>query len=140
LAEKKRCMAEGLVNPRDVKMALAREMVARFYDTTVAKEAEVEFQRMFQAGGLPNDIVEPYVHLPGAESEPIWIVELVVKAGLATSNSEARRLIQQGAVRVDGERVSDANVRLTASESHLLQVGRRRFARIRPENIVRSAC
>ena len=68
----------------------------------------------------------------------VWIVLLLVQAGLAPSNSEARRLIQQGAVRVDGERVSDVNIRLTTSEPHLLQVGRRRFARILPENVVRS--
>jgi tyrosyl-tRNA synthetase len=139
LTEEKRRMAEGSVNPRDVKMRLAREIVARFYDATVAEEAEREFQRMFQAGGLPDDIVEPYVHISGAEHEPIWIVELLVQTGMASSNSEARRLIQQGAIRVNGERVSDANARLTANEPHLLQVGRRRFARIRPENIVRSS-
>jgi tyrosyl-tRNA synthetase len=139
LTETKRQMAEGSVNPRDVKMGLAREIVTRFYDATVAEEAEREFQRMFQAGGLPDDIVEPHVRLAGAECEPMWIVELLVGTGLASSNSEARRLIRQGAIRVNGERVSDANVRLTASESHLLQVGRRRFVRIRPENILRSA-
>jgi tyrosyl-tRNA synthetase len=139
LTEEKRRMAEGSVNPRDVKMRLAREIVARLYDATVAEEAEREFQRMFQAGGLPDDIVEPYVHISGAEHEPIWIVELLVQTGMASSNSEARRLIQQGAIRVNGERVSDANARLTANEPHLLQVGRRRFARIRPENIVRSS-
>ena len=139
LAEEKRHMAEGSANPRDVKMALAREMVARFYDTPVAEEAEREFRRMFQARGLPDDLVEPHVRLSGAGSEPMWIVELLVQAGLAPSNSEARRLIQHGAVRVNGERVSDATLRLSASESYLLQVGRRRFARIHPENVVRSS-
>jgi tyrosyl-tRNA synthetase len=137
--EMKRRMTEGSINPRDVKMALAREMVTRFYNGTVAEEAEREFQRMFQGGGLPDEIDEPLVRLSGPDSEPTWIVALLVQAGLASSNSEARRLIQQGAVRVDGERVSDANARLTTSESHLLQVGRRRFARIRPENVVRSS-
>ena len=139
LAEEKRQMAEGSVNPRDVKMALAREIVARFHDATAAAKAEHEFRRMFQAGGLPDDIVEPHVHLSGADSEPMWIVELLVQADLALSNSEARRLIQHGAVRVNGGRVSDANLRLSANESHLLQVGRRRFARIHPENVVRSS-
>jgi tyrosyl-tRNA synthetase len=136
--EEKRRMAEGSVNPRDVKKALAREMVARFYDRTVAEEAEREFQRMFQAGGLPDEIEEPIIYLSGQDNEQIWIVALLVQAGLAPSNSEARRLIQQGAVRVNGERVSDTNAQLTVSELHLLQVGRRRFARIRPENLLRS--
>ena len=139
LEEEKRCMAAGSVNPRDVKMALARELVARFYNSAVAEEAEREFQRMFQAGGLPDDIDEPLVHLSGQDSEQIWIVALLAQAGLVPSNSEARRLIHQGAVRVDGERVSDVNTRLTISAPHLLQVGRRRFARIRPENVVRSS-
>jgi tyrosyl-tRNA synthetase len=135
--EEKQRMTEGSVNPRDLKMALAREMVARFYDGTVAEVAEREFQRMFQAGGLPDAIDEPRVRL-GPDADQIGIVPLLVQIGLAPSNSEARRLIHQGAVRVDGARVSDANVRLSASESHLLQVGRRRFARMRPENVVRS--
>jgi tyrosyl-tRNA synthetase len=138
LEQEKQRMAAGAVNPRDIKMGLAREMVARFYNGAAAEEAEREFQRMFQSGGLPDDIDEPLVRLSGEASEPIGIIPLLVQAGLAPSNSEARRLIQQGAVRVDGERVSDTTMRLTAGESHLLQVGRRRFARIRPENVLRS--
>jgi tyrosyl-tRNA synthetase len=138
LQEDKRRIAGGSVNPRDLKMALARELVARFYTVEVADEAEREFQRMFKAGGLPNEIDAPLVRLSQGNDAQVWIVLLLVQAGLAPSNSEARRLIQQGAVRVDGERVSDVNIRLTTSEPHLLQVGRRRFARILPENVVRS--
>jgi tyrosyl-tRNA synthetase len=138
LKEEKRRMAEGSVNPRDVKQALARELVTRFYDRTVAEGAEREFQRMFQVGGVPDEIEEPRVYIAGQGHGPVWIVTLLVQAGLAPSNSEARRLIKQGAVRVDGERLSDANALISASESHLLQVGRRRFARIRPENLLRS--
>jgi len=121
-------------------MALAREMVARFHDATAAEEAEREFRRMFQAGELPDDIIAPTVHLSGVNGEPMWIVELLVQAGLAPSNTEARRLVHQGAVRVNRARVDDANLHLSASEPHLLQVGRRRFARIHPENVVRSSC
>jgi tyrosyl-tRNA synthetase len=139
LEQANRRMAEGSINPRDLKMALAREMVSRFYTGAVAEEAEREFQRMFQAGGLPDKIDEPIIRLVGGEHEPIWLVPLLVQAGLAPSNSEARRLIQQGAVRVDGERANDINACLTANESHLLQVGRRRFARLRPENVLRSS-
>jgi tyrosyl-tRNA synthetase len=139
LQENRRRMAEGSVNPRDLKMALAREIVARFYHSEAAHEAEHEFQRMFQAGGLPDEIHEPLVRLSDHDGGHIWIVPLLVQAGLAPSNSEARRLIQQGAVRVDGERVSDMNLRLTTSEPHLLQVGRRRFARLLPENLIRSS-
>jgi tyrosyl-tRNA synthetase len=138
LAEEKRQMAAGSINPRDVKMALAREMVARFHDATAAEEAEREFRHLFQAGGLPDDIGTPRVRLSGTAGEPMKLVELLVQAGLTPSNSEARRLIHHGAVRVNGDRVSDANLHLSASESHVLQVGRRRFARIHPENVERS--
>jgi tyrosyl-tRNA synthetase len=138
LEQEKQHMDGGAANPRDVKKALAREMVTRFYDSTVAEEAEREFERMFQARGVPDEIDEPRVYLSGQGNGPVWIVTLLVQAGLAPSNSEARRLIQQGAVRVDGERVGDLNTQLTICESHLLQVGRRRFARIRPENLLRS--
>jgi tyrosyl-tRNA synthetase len=139
LQEDKRRMAEGRVNPRDLKMALAREIVARFYQSEAANEAEREFQRMFQAGGLPDEIHEPKVRVSGQDGAHLWIIPLLVQAGLTASHSEARRLIHQGAVRVDGERVSDMNLRLRASEPHLLQVGRRRFARILPENVIRSS-
>jgi tyrosyl-tRNA synthetase len=138
LEREKQRMAAGAVNPRDLKMALGREMVTRFQGAAAAAEAEREFQRMFQRGGLPDDIDEPQVRLSGPQAAALGIVPLLVQAGLAPSNSEARRLIQQSAVRVDGQRVSDVNARLTANEPHLLQVGRRRFARIRPENVIRT--
>ncbi len=135
LQEDKRHLAEGSLHPRDVKMSLARELVARFYDAAAANEAQAEFQRVFQAGGLPDDISEPLVRLSDQDGEQMWIVPLLVQAHLAPSSSAARRLIQQGAVRVDGERVIDINARLSAHAPHLLQVGRRHFARIRPENV-----
>jgi tyrosyl-tRNA synthetase len=127
------------LNPRDLKMALAREIVAKFYHNQAADQAEREFQRMFQAGGLPDEIPTPLVRLSGQDTAYLSIVPLLVQAGLAASNSEARRLIQQGAVRVNGERLGDVNARLTMSEPQLLQVGRRRFARLLPENIIRSS-
>jgi tyrosyl-tRNA synthetase len=139
LEDHKRRMQMGAVNPRDLKMALARELVARFHNAADADEAETEFQRVFRAGGLPDDIAEPVVHISDQDNGAMWIVPLLVQSQLAASNSEARRLIQQGAVRVDGERVSDVNLQLPAHASHLLQVGRRRFARIRPENVTWSA-
>jgi tyrosyl-tRNA synthetase len=129
----------GAVHPRDLKMALAREIVSRFYHQQAAEQAEREFQRIFQTGGLPDEIHAPLVRLSSQDGAHIWIVPLLVQAGLAASNSEARRLIQQGAVRVNGERVGDVNARLAVSEQYLLQVGRRRFARLLPENIIRSS-
>jgi tyrosyl-tRNA synthetase len=135
LEEQKQGMAEGKINPRDLKMALARELVARFHNAEAALEAEAEFRRVFQAGGLPDVVSEPQIRLSRQDGDQMWIVPLLVQARLAASGSEARRLIQQGAVRVDGERISDVNARLPAGVPHLLQVGRRRFARILPENV-----
>ncbi len=131
----KREMANGTLNPRDLKMRLAHEIVSRFHTVKGAQDAELEFRRVFSGGGLPDLIEEPLVQLPQRNGEQIWIVPLLVQAGLASSNSAARRLIEQGAVRVDGERISDQNARIFFREPHLLQAGKRRFARIRPENI-----
>lgn len=138
LETEKRRIGEGTVNPRDLKMSLARELVGGFYGALAASEAEEEFQRMFRAGGLPDRVDEPMIQVSSTDGEQMWIVPLLVEAHLASSNSEARRSIQQGAVRVDGERVTDIDLRVTLREPHLLQLGKRRFARIRPENILRA--
>jgi len=137
LEDAKRRMASGSLNPRDFKMALARELVTRFHDALSAEEAEREFQRMFQAGGLPDDIPEPVVRLSPQDGEQFWIVPLLVQTRLASSSSAARRFIQQGAVRIDGVRITDIDTRIDANEPHLLQVGRRHYARIRPERVIR---
>jgi tyrosyl-tRNA synthetase len=71
------------------------------------------------------------------DGEHVWIVPLLVQANLAASSSAARRFIEQGAVRIDGIRISDVNARITINEPHLLQVGKRHYARIRPEKIIR---
>jgi tyrosyl-tRNA synthetase len=137
LAEDKRQIGAGIMNPRDLKMALAREIVSRFWTPEAAATAEGEFQNIFRAGGLPDEINEPQVKFSAQGEDSFRLVPLLVEAGLASSNSEARRLIQQGAVRVDGARIQDVETRLPIALPHLLQVGRRRFARIRPENILR---
>jgi tyrosyl-tRNA synthetase len=137
LEDAKRRMQSGTLNPRDFKMALARELVTRCYDATIADATEGEFQRMFRAGGLPDEIPEPVVRLSPQDGDQFWIVSLLVQTNLASSSSAARRSIQQGAVRVDGERITDVNARIDANEPHLLQVGRRHYARIRPEKIIR---
>jgi tyrosyl-tRNA synthetase len=137
LEDAKRRMQSGTLNPRDFKMALARELVTRCYDAMIADETEREFQRMFQAGGLPDEIPEPMVRLSAQDGDQFWIVPLLVQTHLASSSSAARRSIQQGAVRVDGERITDVNARIDANEPHLLQVGKRQYARVRPEKVIR---
>jgi tyrosyl-tRNA synthetase len=135
MEDHKRRMQAGTVNPRDLKMALARELVARFHNPAAAREAEAEFLRVFRGGGLPDDIAAPVVQLRDQDNGQMWIIPLLVQSRLASSSSEARRLVQQGAVRVDGEKVMDVNLRLPAQVPHLLQVGKRRVAQIRPENV-----
>jgi len=114
-------------NPRDVKFLLAHELVARFHDSVAADAAQAAFLRRFQQGAQPEDMPEAHMG-PGAA--PASLVEALRTAELVTSNSEALRMIDQGAVRVDGERVTDRGLTLGGSGEYVLQVGKRRFARL----------
>lgn len=118
------------MNPRDVKFLLGEELAARFHDTEAAKQARENFIARFQKGQLPDDMTE--VTLNG-EGKGMPITHLIKAAGLTESTSEAGRLIQQGAVRVDGERISDKNVHIEAKKTIILQVGKRRFAKVTVE-------
>jgi tyrosyl-tRNA synthetase len=128
LALLRRSVDEGR-NPRDVKFELARELVARFHDQAVAERAQAEFTARFANKTLPQDLPEvPVIALPG---EPgVSLGAALVRTGLAASGSEARRKIAEGAVRIDGEKVTDAALRLPVGASVVLQLGPRRFTRI----------
>ncbi|WP_231493410.1 tyrosine--tRNA ligase [Alicyclobacillus macrosporangiidus] len=119
-------LRDGSLHPRDAKMRLARELVTRFLGADAAAEAEANWKAVFQQGGLPEDIPEVRIQ-PG----PRWLVKALVELGLATSNSEARRAIEQGGVRVNGERVVDVNAEVDLRDGTVLQVGKRRFVRCR---------
>ena len=108
------------------KKALARELVVRFHGNDQARRAEEEFVQMFRQKELPDDV--PVVRL--AAGEPVWICRLLTEAGLVASNGEARRLIQQGGVKFDGEKVADPELETPASGEVVLQAGKRRFARV----------
>ena len=114
-------------NPRDVKFELAREIVARFHSTADAERAQQNFIARFQKGALPDEM--PEVSL-SVGSDGIPIANLLKEAGLTSSTSEALRMIKQGAVRIDGERVDDRQLVLSAGVTHVCQVGKRRFARV----------
>jgi tyrosyl-tRNA synthetase len=116
-------------NPRDVKFELAREIVTRFHDAVSAEAAQRGFIEQFSHGALPQDIPVFEVVVDGAESFPL--VTIIKDAGLTASTSEARRLIKQGAVKIDQERVTDMDLALRAGTDVVLQVGKRRFARVR---------
>jgi tyrosyl-tRNA synthetase len=122
----RREIAEG-ANPRDIKFRLARELVARFHDQAKAAKAQEDFIARFQKGQLPEDMPEKTLH----STTGSMAISLILKeADLTKTTSEARRMLQQGAVRLDGERITDIGLELSAGASHVIQVGKRRVARI----------
>ncbi len=116
----------GELHPKGVKQELARRLVSELHGEEAARQAEEEFEKIFAGGGIPDDV--PEHALDGA-----WqLAKLLVAAGLAPSNAEARRLLQQGAVSLDGERSDDPLREISPrSEPYLFKVGKRRFARVR---------
>jgi tyrosyl-tRNA synthetase len=114
-------------NPRDVKFRLGEELVTRFHGKTEAGRARDQFIARFQQGALPEDIPEIELAVP---SGGLPIANLLKEAGLVSSTSEALRMLKQGAVRLDGERVDDRALQLPAGTIHVCQVGKRRFAKV----------
>ena len=119
-------VAAGL-NPRDVKFQLCQEIVTRFHDRGAAEAAQANFVARFQKGNLPDDMPEILLDSEGGR---LGIATILKGAGLTGSTSEAFRMIQQGAVRIDGERVADRELTVQAGCTHVVQIGKRRFARI----------
>lgn len=114
-------------NPRDIKVLLAQEMVARFHSRLAAEQALTDFEARFRQGVLPEDM--PEVLLNAADGS-IGIAQLLKQAGLVESTSDALRMIVQAAVKLDGERVSDKALSIKAGTTVVAQVGKRKFARI----------
>ena len=118
---------EGGRNPRDIKVSLAQEFVARFHGQRAAEDALSEFEARFQRGVLPDDMPEVTV-VVGASGMPVF--QVIKQAGLTGTTSEAMRMIEQGAVRLNGERIEDKGLILNAGEKAVLQVGKRKFASV----------
>ncbi|HEX4023878.1 MAG TPA: tyrosine--tRNA ligase [Steroidobacteraceae bacterium] len=114
-------------NPRDVKFELARELVARFHDAAAAERAQAAFSARFSQRTLPADLPLTTLTADGAD---IGLIAALTGAGLTASGAEARRKIAEGAVRLDGEKIADAAMRLKVGVTHVLQVGQRRAARV----------
>jgi tyrosyl-tRNA synthetase len=114
-------------NPREVKVALARELVARFHGERAAEDAVEDFNARFRDGGIPDDMPEVKI---AAGAGGIAIAALLRQAGLTASIAEALRMIEQGGVKVDGEKVSDKALRFSAAATLVVQVGKRKFARV----------
>jgi tyrosyl-tRNA synthetase len=119
-------MLGGDVHPKEVKKQLAREITTRFHTAADARMAEENFEKVFQQGGLPDEI--PEVRLAAADE--IWIPQLLVDAGLVSSTSDGRRMMQQNAVSLDGNKVADQGARIQTRGEVLLKVGKRRFCRV----------
>jgi len=114
-------------NPRDVKIHLAKELIARFHDEAAAQAAHDEFINRFQKGALPDDMPELTIT---TESGEIAIANLLKEAGLVGSTSDAFRMIKQGAAKIDSEKVTDRSLVISAGTTAVYQVGKRKFARI----------
>lgn len=115
-------------NPRDIKFELAKEIIARFHNQQAADDALAEFIARFQKGAMPDDIEEKSVQ---AVDGKIAIANLLKAAGLVASTSDAMRMIKQGAVKIDGEKISDHKLEIPASTEQVYQVGKRKFAKVK---------
>ncbi|WP_166238178.1 tyrosine--tRNA ligase [Paenibacillus turpanensis] len=131
LAALKEGLQNGTVHPRDAKMQLARTFVRMYHGEEAAAEAEQRFVTVFQQRALPDEIEERV--LPAAELEGgvIRIVKLLVTLGLQSSNGEARRSVQGGAVKINEQKISDPNADITVQDGDVVQVGKRLFAKVR---------
>ncbi len=114
-------------NPRDAKFELAMELVERFHDSKAAEAAKAEFVSRFQKGAMPDSIDEISV---SSQDGSLGIAHVLKEAGLVSSTSEAFRMIKQGAVKIDGERIEDKALQISAGSTSVFQVGKRRFSRI----------
>ena len=117
-------------NPRDVKFLLAEELITRFHDAAAARDAQADFIQRFQKGAIPEDLEEKTLTI---DEDEIGLAALLKMAGMTSSTSESFRMIQQGAVRVDGEKVSDKGLKLPTGKAFVVQVGKRKFARLNLE-------
>lgn len=114
-------------NPRDIKVMFAQEIVARFHSKRDAELALADFEARFRRGAMPDDMLEKVLH---TEGEGLPIAQLLKQAGLTSSTTEALRMIGQGGVKLNGEKISDKAVRLNRGETAVIQVGKRKFARV----------
>ena len=118
----------GALNPKVAKLQLAGEIVARFHSAAVAREAEARWQAQFSQGEVPDDM--PEFTLTG-EDGGLWLPRVMTLAGLSPSTSDGRRRIEQGAVQVDGEKVSDLKASLKSGGTYVIKAGKRAWARVR---------
>lgn len=120
-------LAKGQLHPKSVKVDLALEIVRRFYDESAASQAKEEFDRVFRSGALPDEIEKITLHFSEKE---ISLLSVMTQVGLSKSNGEARRLVEQGGVKINQEKVLDINIKLMVPSESLLQVGKKKFVSV----------
>ena len=130
LSEVKSSLEWGKVNPRDLKRRLAREIVTIYHDAAAAAQAEDNFDKVFVRRETPTEIEEVFLNISDG-GVPLY--QLLVEVGAAKSNSEARRLVTQGGVTIDGNKIADANTAVTINDPVILKVGKRKFYKIRQQ-------
>ncbi|HTG69398.1 MAG TPA: tyrosine--tRNA ligase, partial [Candidatus Udaeobacter sp.] len=131
LAALKSGLEDGSVHPRDAKMQLAATFVRMYHGEEAAKAAENHFITVFQQRALPDDIEEVSVSPDELDNGQIRIVKLLTVLGLQPTSSEARRSVQQGAVRINEAKITDINAEVTPQNGDVLQVGKRKFVKIK---------
>ncbi|HZG84508.1 tyrosine--tRNA ligase [Paenibacillus sp.] len=129
----KQGLADGAVHPRDAKMRLASTIVRMYHGEEAAKEAEGHFVTVFQQRALPDEIEEFALPASELDNGAIRLVKLLVVSGLQPSSSEARRTVQGGGVKLNEEKLTDPNAELVVSDGDIIQVGKRKFLRLRVE-------
>lgn len=126
VAELKRKAEAGEENPRNIKVSLAQELVARFHDQAAAESALQDFETRFKQGAIPDDMPE----LELSSATPLPIANLLKEAGLTSSTSESMRMIKQRAVKIDGEKVENPKLEIALGSENIYQVGKRKFAKV----------
>jgi len=117
-------------HPREAKVRLAREIVTVYHSAEAADLAAQEFDRVFREKALPDEVPAYVVPASDLEAGKVWIIRLLAGSGLAPSTSEARRLVKEGAVSINGVRAGDIEARIEVAGGEILKVGKRKFARL----------
>lgn len=127
----KQALEQEKLHPRDAKMRLAHTLVRMYHGKEAADEAQRHFQTVFQKGSLPDEIPEVILAEEDLEQGKIWVVALLSKLCLVASNGEGRRMIQQGGVRINQEKVTDIQAQIQVEDGMVVQVGKRKFAKVK---------
>ncbi|MCW5618919.1 MAG: tyrosine--tRNA ligase [Nitrosomonas sp.] len=114
-------------NPRDIKVFFAQEIVARFHNRKEAEAALIDFETRFKRGSLPEDMPKKTLHITDND---VFLTQLLKQIGLTTSTSEAQRMIDQGAVKLNGEKVEDKALKISRGTAIVVQIGKRKFAKV----------